>query len=669
MMRSRFSDIRKLSYQDLPRIPFEGSIDLTYRCNNHCRHCWLWEPENASIKENELTFDEIIDIADQALATGCRVWKISGGEPLLREDFLEIFNYLTAKAKRYNLNTNGTLITPEIAKALKRGGHKMVALYGATPEVYDHVTRHPGGFEKVMQGFAYLREAGVNFTVQLIPMKDNWHQWPEMLALAESLSPSFRVGAAFLYASCDHSPVRNREILAQRLPPEAIIELDPPNFVKAELQRSEEIISEHFQEGQKDDRLFAKCIQGHKEFHIDAYGQMSWCSFIKDPNLRYDLRKGTFQEAWEIFIPSCADKVHGGEEWLENCGACEYVAHCRWCAVYAYLEMGRYSAPIPYFCSAAKEMAQFSEEKIKRHTRYFQVGGIHVQVKSQLDLKKVSFPERLESFAVDEPGNDLIKIRHYFDRAIKLNQDFAKNPYRRGPWLISHHGDTWLFQSINRKDELTGRVVEFQNNHTVITVYHNAREKEMVLENGFFSLSLLPTDQLWLCQVMADRQGILFHSSAAIVNGAGMLFVGHSEAGKSTTMTLLKKAGSESGADVEVLCDDRNIIRRWPDGWRVHGTWFHGSVPEVSPSSAPLGGVFFLIQDSVNKLIKLDNKFEIASKLLETMITGLKTPDWWQKEMAVIDKMVHEIDFYQMHFDKSGDIARLLFDIAAEKTE
>ncbi len=55
----------------------------------------------------------------------------------------------------YSLNTNGTLITREIAQLMKRKGSKMVALYGATAEVYDHVTRNPGGFKKVMRGIQY----------------------------------------------------------------------------------------------------------------------------------------------------------------------------------------------------------------------------------------------------------------------------------------------------------------------------------------------------------------------------------------------------------------------------------------------------------------------------------------------------------------------------------
>ncbi len=72
-MRDAFTSTRTLSA--LPRLPLKGSIDLTYRCNNRCRHCWLWTDRG----EGELTKEEICDIVDQARAMGCREWAISGG--------------------------------------------------------------------------------------------------------------------------------------------------------------------------------------------------------------------------------------------------------------------------------------------------------------------------------------------------------------------------------------------------------------------------------------------------------------------------------------------------------------------------------------------------------------------------------------------------------------
>ena len=310
----------------LPRLPLDGRLDLTYRCNNTCRHCWLWLPPDAPQGREELSFDEIRRIVDEARRMGCQAWGISGGEPMLRPDFAEILDYITRKSVHYKLNTNGTLITPEIARLLTRPGNKMVALYGATAEVHDQVTRTPGSFEATMRGFAYLKEAGAGFTVQIVPMRENYHQYDEMVKLADSLSPLYRVGAPWLWLSACRSDARNREIMRQRLDPADVIALDTPNPA-AELSKTS-ADSETMADAmcgavvQGDDRLFASCIAARRDFHIDPYGRMSFCYYIKDPALRYDLRQGSFREAWDEFIPGLADVVRGGQEYAENCGSC-----------------------------------------------------------------------------------------------------------------------------------------------------------------------------------------------------------------------------------------------------------------------------------------------------------------------------------------------------------
>lgn len=492
----------------IPRLPLEGNIDLTYRCNNSCLHCWLTLPSNSPRKQEELTFDEIRRIVDEARAMGCQRWNISGGEPLLREDFKELFDYLTRKAISYSLNTNGTLITPEIAQLLTRKGTKMIALYGATAEVYDHIARHPGGFEKLMRGFQYLKEAGAGFIVQLIPMKDNYHQWNEMIALAKSLSKHWRCGAPWLYLSCDHSEIRNKEIAAQRLAPAEVIELDKPDVTynerMTELEKqtgdgSVELACGLTETG--DDRLFAKCIDNRRDFHIDPYGMMSWCSFIKDATLRFDLRKGSFAEAWDEFIPSCADKVRGGEEWYKHCGSCESRSDCRWCAVYAYLETGRYSAPIPHLCAVAKEARKYKEDWRKNHRRYFRIAGITIRIESDLDLTKTKFKEELQAFAVDGSGEDNVKFRHFFELPDLEGKDLGKELYRKPPWAISRDKNgTWFYRGISPdpEDKSLHRVAVFSADHSLATIYSPPQDIEHIFCSGWQSLSLFPTDQIWL---------------------------------------------------------------------------------------------------------------------------------------------------------------------------
>ena len=650
------------------RLPLEGHLDLTYRCNNHCRHCWLWLPAKSREQKEELTFDEIKRIVDEARSMGCRKWSISGGEPMLRPDFPEIFDYVTSKAVSYTLNTNGTLITPEMASILKRKGTKMVALYGATKETYDHVTRHPGGFEKVMRGFRYLKEAGAGFMVQLIPMRDNWHEWDKMQELAQSLSKHWRVGAPWMYLSASGDPRVNEEIRRQRLDPKDVVELDEPDMTYGENMGGE--TGPHSCQSCENDYLFASCIKARRDYHVDPYGLMSFCSFVKDPEFRYDLRHGSFEKCWEEFIPSLAVKVQGGREYVENCGSCDDRSNCRWCAVYGWLEHGRFSAPVEYLCDVARESRRFKEHWKTSHRRYYRIAGITIQVDSDLPFTDQTFVPKFAAFRVDGPGPDTVSIRHHFSLPDLTGKDLGREMYRKPPWAIYRQNSSYIYLGISPQpdDPTLHRAVTFNNDHSRAKIYNN--QKEVWLNGDLHSLTLFPSDQVLIALLLADRQGCYFHSAAAIVNGVGMIFIGHSEAGKTTTTHLLMDAGrpgnGRSNLQVEILCDDRNIVRRREDGWWVYGTWSHGDNPLISPNGAPMHAILFLEQGDENTLTPLIDRKEIVRRLLGCVIKPFVTADWWNKTLDTIERMSREAPCYVMRFDRTGKIVKELSSLAAE---
>lgn len=634
------------------RLPLEGHLDLTYRCNNNCRHCWLHIPPESPERDRELSFEEIKGIVDQARALGTRCWSISGGEPLLRPDFPEIFDYLTKKAVSYTLNTNGTLITPAIARLLTRKGTKMVALYGATKETYDHVTRHPGGFEKVMQGFRYLQEAGAGFFVQLIPMRDNWYEWEQMQDLARSLSKHYRVGAPWLYLSSCQDPERNTEIARQRLDPREVVELDQPDV------SYQETTAHEYEHAAGDDRLFARCIAGRLDFHVDPYGGMTFCSFLKDPAMRYDLRTGTVREAWETFIPSLADKVHGGAEYDQHCASCDKRKDCRWCPVYGWLEHGRFSAPVEHLCDVAGENKRFKKEWQAHHRRYYRIGGITIQVDSDLPIADQTFHPKFAAFRVDSPGTDTVTIRHHFTLPDLKGKDLGRELYRKPPWAIFQQNGSYIYLGISPQadDSSLHRVATFNADHSRARIYNDDVRRDTWRKGDLHSLTMFPSDQILIARLLADRQGCFLHSAGAILDGVGVLFVGHSDAGKSTTTQLLIDAGAKGDMQVEILCDDRNIVRRLADGWRVYGTWSHGDVPVVSANDAPLRGICFIEKAAENTLTPLTDRKEIRRRLLACVIKPFVTADWWHKTLELIEQMTNEVPCYVMRFDKSGKI-------------
>ncbi len=301
-----------------------------------------------------------------------------------------------------------------------------------------------------------------------------------------------------------------------------------------------------------------------------------------------------------------------------------------------------------------------------KHRRYFRIAGITVCVESDLDFDTVKFKPEFAAFAVEGPGDDNVTLRHDFDLADMKDEDLGTEVYRKAPWSISRKGNTWHYRSIWSPENEPGlhHVAVFDAHYTHATIRSPARCKGLLRQVGWHSLSLFPTDQIWLAPLLADRSAVLLHSAGVILNGQGLVFAGHSDAGKSTMVTMLKSAaGAANGHSplkVEILCDDRNVVRRWREGWRVHGTWSHGDVTEVSAASAPLAAILFLQQDTRNEVVPMTDRKEIWKRLLSTLIKPMVTAEWWQKELDVLEQIVRDVPCFTIHFDKSGAIAENL---------
>jgi radical SAM protein with 4Fe4S-binding SPASM domain len=501
-----------------------------------------------------------------------------------------------------------------------------------------------------MRGFRYLKEAGAGFIVQLIPMKDNYHQFKNMVSLAESLSKHYRTGAAWLYLSSSGEPGINKEILKQRLPPKEAVELDKPDLSYEDWMEKESSSCHSIREN---GYLFASCINSRRDFHIDPYGKMTFCSLIKEPRLRYDLRKGSFKECWEEFIPSLAKKVKATKEYEDNCGSCEFRKDCRWCPVYGYLEHRRFSTKVNYLCAVARENRKFKENWLKKHRRYFRIADITIQVDSDLRINKATFHPKFNYFKVDGPGKDTITIRHHFSLPDFNRQDLGKELYRKPPWAVYKKGDSWTYLGISPtpQDSNLHRVAVFNCDHSRARIYND--KEETFLKGNLHSLTLFPTDQILLARILADRQGCYLHSCGVNFEGKGLLFAGRSEAGKSTIATMFK-------GEAEILCDDRIIVRKYPEGFKIFGTWSHGDVPDVSATSAPLRGILFLEKARETRLVPLSDKQEIIKKLLACLIKPFETADWWQKELDLLERLAREVPCYDLRFEKSGRVISLL---------
>lgn len=139
------------------------------------------------------------------------------------------------------------------------------------------------------------------------------------------------------------------------------------------------------------------------------------------------------------------------------------------------------------------------------------------------------------------------------------------------------------------------------------------------------------------------------HSSGVVLEGKGLLFVGHSGAGKSTITRMVMEMAT-------VLSDDRNIIRRLNGCYTLHGCWSHGEIPLVSSLSAPLEAVFFLIQSEKNQIHRIVDSREAFRQLTGCVVRPLTTADWWNMTTRLLEGISQDVPSFVLEFDRSGAI-------------
>ena len=134
-------------------VPYEIELDVTYRCNLKCKMCYVpdWNKKNSHSKDS-LSTTRIKALIDEFVEIGVKSIVITGGEPLLRNDIYEIIKYISKKGIKGCLQTNGTLLTENIAELLCKNNWKVFFSFeGSKPEIHDAI-RGKGSFDLALKG-------------------------------------------------------------------------------------------------------------------------------------------------------------------------------------------------------------------------------------------------------------------------------------------------------------------------------------------------------------------------------------------------------------------------------------------------------------------------------------------------------------------------------------
>jgi radical SAM protein with 4Fe4S-binding SPASM domain len=336
-------------------------LELTGRCNNNCQHCYINLPVNdKKAKEKELVLAEIKSIIDQAVDLGALWCLITGGEPLLREDFFDIYLYLKKKGLLVSVFTNASLINDRHIRLFKKYPPRdiEVTVYGVTKETYEQVTRKAGSFDCFMRGLNLLLGNGIKVRFKAMALRSNVHELPEIAEFCRQRTKDFFRFDPFLHLRFDNDSKRNEEIKSERLSPEDIVGIEKSDSerFRALEKGCDKLIMPEFSHINCN-HLF-HCGAGNGSFTVSYDGYLRLCSSLWHPDCIYDLKKGSLKDAWENFVSRVRDMRSNNEEFLKKCRICPIINLCMWCPAHSHLETGELDKPVEYFCEVAHSRAE-----------------------------------------------------------------------------------------------------------------------------------------------------------------------------------------------------------------------------------------------------------------------------------------------------------------------
>lgn len=336
--------------------PLSGTYELTARCNLDCRMCYIHRrPFDKTALQGERTAAWWNDLTDSLQQAGMLTLLLTGGEPFLRPDFLEIYNHAHDKGMLVSINTNGSMLTEESINALKMRQPQRVnvTLYGTSRETYGRLCGDPGAYDRTVRNILAMKEAG-------IPVKLNYSVTPENQGDAEGALEFCREKDLLIeFATYLFPPVRACEhgcYETARISPEdsARIQLIYDKYryePEVYAQRRRDILAGNYIPDsteqcmdQPTERI--RCRAGKTCFWVTWDGQLRPCGMMSTPSVGME---AGFESAWEkikllreeIVVPA-------------QCTACSMRNVCTACPAASYAETGDYAGVPEYLCEKAR---------------------------------------------------------------------------------------------------------------------------------------------------------------------------------------------------------------------------------------------------------------------------------------------------------------------------
>ncbi|MFL6301267.1 MAG: radical SAM/SPASM domain-containing protein [Terriglobales bacterium] len=305
-------------------VPIGVHMDLTYRCNERCVHCYLDHDDRG-----EMNTAEIKGILEQLAEAGVFFLTLSGGEPLMRKDFFDIVAHARSLMFNVKVKTNGLLIGEKEAQRLQELGveNVQISVYSHRPEVHDAITKVKGSLERTKKAVRFLRAQGLKLTIANVMMTSNLADQDGVRELAKELDCLYTVDPTITpHIDGDMS------LLKLRIPTHELQKLmHTPELVGGEADE----YCVPFEPAKQDDLESTPCSAGHTACYISPYADVFPC--VQFPLPTGNLRREKFLAIWND-SPQMNEVRSIRLKDLSTCSGCGHVGGCTRCPGLAYME-------------------------------------------------------------------------------------------------------------------------------------------------------------------------------------------------------------------------------------------------------------------------------------------------------------------------------------------
>ena len=344
-------------------LPIAGNFELTARCTFNCPMCYVhMTPEQLKASgKSELTATQWLEIAKQAKDRGMIFALLTGGEPLVRKDFFEIYRGMKDMGILISINSNGSMLTGEVLEKFLADppARFNISLYGGSNETYTNMCGLPV-YDRVKNNIRALRRAGVDVSLNLSITPYNQQDIAWIYADAVELDVNVKA-SSYMYPSIR---VNGEQYgCGNRLRPQEAAALghawDKLRFSKEEFRLRMESICNLTQiepdgcpleEGEG-----VQCRAGFTSFWMTWDGRMLPCGMMPGPTA-YPLKTG-FEKAWEYIREETA-KIRTPAQ----CVHCTKKSVCSMCAAVCVTESGAYDKVPSYVCRQTDESIRLAQE-------------------------------------------------------------------------------------------------------------------------------------------------------------------------------------------------------------------------------------------------------------------------------------------------------------------